>query len=131
MTLKNSFYLLSTIGCLALFSEKSHGMEDALNSHRVQTFSILKSQGVQAGHDELERQAKIAPSMKNYLAYLIQEKDSKWIRGQLKCSSETEANQLVQTLKTKITTGPMVVKPQESTSGQKLPFQSLERHYWK
>lgn len=106
-------------------------MEDAINSYRVQTFSIKKSQGMEIGHQELERQAKIAPSMKNYFAYLVQEEVSEWIRGQLKCSNETEANLLVQTLTKSLTTGPMVVKPQNVTSGQKLKFKSIERHYWK
>ena len=131
MTLRKSLYLLSTVGCLVLFSEGGRAMEDSINSYRVQTFSIKKSQGMEAGHQELERQANIAPIMKNYSAYLAQEEGSDWIRGQLKCSSETDANQLVQTLAKKLTTGPMVVKPQNVTSGQKLKLKSIERHYWK
>ncbi len=132
MTMRSSFYLLSTIGCLILMSEKGHAMdEDALKSFRVQTFSIKKSQGMDAGHKELDRQAKIASAMKSYSAYLVQEENSEWIRGQLKCSNEGAANKLVQELSQKLTTGPMVVKPQNVTTGQHLRFKSSERHYWK
>src|SRR5947207_15899203 len=119
MSIKNSFYLLSAIGCLALFSVKARAMEeDAISSYRVQTFSIKKSQGTEAGHQEFERQAKIAPSMKNYAAYLAQEENSSWIRGQLKCSSEANAKLLAQELTKKLTTGPLVVVPYNVKSGQ-------------
>src|ERR1700722_20448366 len=93
---RNSFYLLSALGCLALFTPNSNAMEeDAVSSYRVQTFSVAKSQGSGAAHQELERQSKVAPVMKNFAAYLVQEDGSAWIRGQLKCKDEHAANQLV------------------------------------
>lgn len=132
MTVKKSLYLLSAMSCLALFTQQAHAMdEDALSSFRVQTFSIPKKDGKDAGHNELERQAKICPAMKSYTAYLVTEKDSTWIRGQLKCPSEFAATQLAKDLSVKLTSGPMVVKPHNVTTGQKLLFESLERHYWK
>ena len=132
MKINNSLSFLSTMTCFVLFTQQIYAMdEDAISSYRVQTFSIPKTQGTEAAHNELDRQAKICPIMKNYAAYLVTEKDSHWIRGQLKCTSEEAANYLNKQLASKLTSGPMVVKPQNVTTGQKLLFESLTRHYWK
>lgn len=131
MTIRNALYLFSSLWSFGVFASTGKAMdEDSLKSYRVQTASVLKVQGDQAAHNELNRQANIAPQIKQYPAYIIREQGSKWNRTQLKCNDKSTADLLANNLKQVLTTGPIVVAPQTVTPGQKLLFEATIRHYW-
>jgi len=135
MAFKHLFYTSAVLGFLGTLSSPSYGMvdqEDSLSSFRVQTASVARSQGLPAVHSELERQANLAPGIKNYSAYIYGEQNSKWYRTQLKCASQQNATDLCNYLKTTALAGlsPMVVNPQQVTPGQNLRLELCLRHYW-
>lgn len=138
MKIKNALYFFSIIGCMALFSPEGHSMEEEIkidpsykvSSHRVQIASYVATQGKEDGHKEFNRLAGIASHMKDFPAYLVQEKESSWIRLHLQCENEPAAQQLVGKLEPLLRNGTHAVKPGTVTMGQNLPLQFAIRHIW-
>lgn len=134
MIFRNIFYVFAIFGLLTSLSSRGYAMENEdLKTYRVQTASVLKQGGIDDAHGELERQAELAPMIKNYKAVIMAEERSRWNRTQLICENNEKAEELLQYVYTTALKDhkPLLVKPGVINPGQDLPFEYCIPHEWK